>query len=272
MNPQIRYTTLTSGVTVEYVENGALAGTPLLLLHGLSDSWHSFLPLLPHLPHGARALAFTQRGHGQSSKPRNDYRLETLAADALAFLDAMHVDRAVVAGHSMGAAVAALLAARHPDRVESLALLGAFADFRGNAGVIELRQDVHNLTDPIDADFARAFQVSTIARMIDDDFIDLVVSDSQALPAFAWRNLIDGFVTTDLAAVFAEIEAPTTLIWGDCDVFVPHSDQQAMLSAIRRATLQVLADTGHAVHWDRPGETAAIIKSLIEEVAGRKAA
>src|SRR5262245_39284010 len=78
MNPQIKSTTLFTGVTVEYVENGALGGTPLLLLHGLSDSWHSFLPLLPHLPSSVRALAFSQRGHGKSSKPRNDYRLEAV--------------------------------------------------------------------------------------------------------------------------------------------------------------------------------------------------
>ena len=73
MNPQIKYVTLSTRVTVEYIENGALAGSPLLLLHGLSDSWHSFLPLLPHLPPDVRTLAFTQRGHGQSSKPRGDY-------------------------------------------------------------------------------------------------------------------------------------------------------------------------------------------------------
>jgi pimeloyl-ACP methyl ester carboxylesterase len=272
MNPQIKYITLSTGVTVEYVENGALAGTPLLLLHGLSDSWHSFLPMLPHLPQRVRSLAFTQRGHGQSSKPRDDYRLETLVSDTLAFLDAMHVERAIVAGHSMGAAVATLLAARHGDRVAGLALLGAFADFRGNAGIVELRQDVQHLTDPIDSDFARAFQISTIARMIDDDFIELVVSDSQALPSFAWRSLLNALVATDLAKAFGKIDAPTTLVWGDCDAFVPHSDQQAMLSAIPDATLRVLADTGHAVHWDRPGETAAIIKSLIQEVASRKAA
>ena len=272
MNPQIKYITLSTGVTVEYIENGALAGTPLLLLHGLSDSWQSFLPMLPHLPHRVRALAFTQRGHGQSSKPRDDYRLETLVSDALAFLDAMHVERAIVVGHSMGAAVATLLAARHGDRVAGLALLGAFADFRGNAGIVELRQDVQHLSDPVDSDFARAFQISTIARMIDDDFIELVVSDSQALPSFAWRSLLNAFVATDLAKAFGKIDTPTTLVWGDCDAFVPHSDQEAMLSAIRDATLRVLTDTGHAVHWDRPGETAAIIKSLIQEVASRKAA
>lgn len=272
MNPQIKYATLTTGITVEYVENGALGGAPLLLLHGLSDSWHSFLPVLPHLPHKARALAFTQRGHGQSSKPRGDYRLETLVADAVAFLDAMHVDRAIVVGHSMGATVATLLAAQHSDRVAGLALLGAFADFRGNAAVVELRQEVQGLTDPIDPDFARAFQVSTIARMVDDDFIDLVVSDSQALPSFAWQDLVDALIATDLTAAFGKIAAPTTLLWGDCDVFVPHSDQPSMLSSIHHATLRVLTETGHAVHWDRPGECAAAIKSLMQEVAHREAA
>lgn len=272
MNPQIKYVTLPTGVTVEYVETGALAGQPLLLLHGLSDSWHSFLPLMPHLPHRLRALTFTQRGHGQSSKPRSGYDLENLVADALAFLDAMHVERAVVAGHSMGAAVATLIAARHPERVAGLALLGAFADFRSNAGVVELRQDVADLTDPIDSEFARAFQISTIARMIDDEFIDLVVNDSQALPSFAWRGLIAALMATDVSAALGRIEAPTTLIWGDCDAFVPAADQDAMLQAIRRASLRVLPDTGHAVHWDRPSETAAIITSLMQEAASRKAA
>jgi pimeloyl-ACP methyl ester carboxylesterase len=272
MTPQIKYTTLPTGVTVEYVETGALGGEPLLLLHGLSDSWHSFLPLLPHLPQGMRALAFSQRGHGQSSKPRTNYGLDDLVADAVAFLDAMHVDRAVVAGHSMGAAVASLLAAKHPRRVAGLALLGAFADFAGNAAVVELRQDVQEMTDPIDSEFARAFQVSTIARMLDDDFIDLVVNDSQALPSFAWRGLIDALMAANLPAAFGKIVAPTTVIWGDCDAFVPHRDQQAIASAIRHATLRVLPDTGHAVHWDRPGETAALLTSLMREVASRKAA
>jgi non-heme chloroperoxidase len=272
MNPQIKYITLSTRVTVEYIENGALAGNPLLLLHGLSDSWHSFLPLLPHLPQGVRALAFTQRGHGQSSKPRGDYKLDTLVKDAIAFLDAMRIERAVIAGHSMGAAVATLLAAQHPERVAGLALLGAFADFRGNAGVIELRHDVQELTDPVDPDFARAFQVSTVARMIDDEFIDLVVADSQALPSFAWRALADALMASKLPAAFGKIEAPTSLIWGDCDAFVPRSDQDTMLSAIEHAQLYVLDDTGHAVHWDRPGETAGIIKALVANVAGRLAA
>jgi pimeloyl-ACP methyl ester carboxylesterase len=272
MNPQIKYVTLPTGVTVEYIESGALGGAPLLLLHGLSDSWHSFLPLLPHLPRQVRTLAFTQRGHGQSSKPRDGYSLAALAEDAKTFLDAMHIDRAIIVGHSMGAAVAALLAAAHPQQVAGLALLGAFADFRENGGVIALWQDVRDFSDPIEPAFARAFQVSTIARMVDDDFIDLVVADSQALPSFAWRGLTDAFLASNLPAAYRRIEVPTSLIWGDNDSFVPRSEQDAMLSAMRHATLHALDDTGHAVHWDRPGETAAIINALVKNVAARLAA
>lgn len=272
MNPQIKYATLPTGIAVEYIETGASTGAPLLLLHGLSDSWHSFLPVLPHLPKRVRALAFSQRGHGQSSKPSGGYSLESLAADAKAFLDAMHINRAVIAGHSMGAAVATVFAAAYPNRVAGLALLGAFADFRDNAAIIELRQDVRDLSDPIDPDFARAFQVSTIARVLDDEFLDLVVSDSEALPAFAWRSLADAFVTSNLPPAFRKIDAPTALIWGDQDIFVPRSDQQAMLSAIRRSKLHVLANTGHAVHWDRPGETATIINAVVQDAADRLAA
>ncbi|MDQ8728709.1 alpha/beta hydrolase [Bradyrhizobium sp. LHD-71] len=269
MIPQIKSTKLPTGVTVEFIEHGAATGAPLLLLHGLSDSWHSFLPLLPHLPQDVRALAFSQRGHGQSAKPRTGYSLDALTEDARAFLDAMHIDRAVVAGHSMGAAVAMMFAAAYPDRVAALALLGAFADLRTNVAVIALRKDVQDLSDPIDPAFAHAFQVSTTVRMIDDDFIDLVVSDSQALPSSAWRSLTEAFITSDLPATFTRIKAPARLIWGDQDVFVPRSEQDTLLSGVPHATLHVLEDTGHAVHWDKPGKTAGIIGSLMRDAAGR---
>ena len=45
-----------------------------------------------------------------------------------------------------------------------------------------------------------------------------------------------------------------------------------MLAAIKRAQLYTLDDTGHAVHWDRPGETAGILKALVQNVANRLAA
>ena len=58
---------LPTGVTLQYVEQGDPAGIPVLLLHGATDSWRSFEPVLPHLPSSIRAFALTQRGHGDAA-------------------------------------------------------------------------------------------------------------------------------------------------------------------------------------------------------------
>ena len=55
-------------VTLQYVERGETAGTPVIFLHGVTDSWRSFEPVLPHLPGSIRAFALSLRGHGDSSR------------------------------------------------------------------------------------------------------------------------------------------------------------------------------------------------------------
>ena len=106
--------TLDTGVTLEYAERGPRDAAAVILLHGVTDSWRSFEPLMAHLPADLRVLAMTQRGHGGSSRP-DDYRYAALAADVAGFMDALGVRRAVIAGHSMGSLVALRFAIDHPD-------------------------------------------------------------------------------------------------------------------------------------------------------------
>ena len=67
--------------TLSYVEQGDPAGVPIMLLHGVSDSCHSFAPLLPCLPPSLHVLAISQRGHGDSERPRFGYTPRDFAAD-----------------------------------------------------------------------------------------------------------------------------------------------------------------------------------------------
>ena len=89
MRSEIQTAELATGVTLEYTEQGDPSGVPVLLLHGLSDSRRSFERVLPHLPASIRALAVTQRGHGDSGKPESGYTADDFAADAAAFMDAL---------------------------------------------------------------------------------------------------------------------------------------------------------------------------------------
>src|SRR5690606_35294021 len=127
------FVSLATDVRVHAVQHGDAAGYPVLFLHGYSDSWFSFSPILPHLPGHWRAIAMDQRGHGDSGKPDDGYSIPGLAADAVALLDAMEIERASIVGHSMGSLVALQLALDRPDRVDRLALLGSAAHFRSEA-------------------------------------------------------------------------------------------------------------------------------------------
>jgi len=102
-------------------------GPPILLLHGLTATRRYVLHGSRILERaGRRTLSYDARGHGASggSHEPADYSYERLIADAIAVLDHLDIDRAHVAGHSMGAATAAGLAVAHPDRVRALILVG----------------------------------------------------------------------------------------------------------------------------------------------------
>ena len=58
---QVQRIKLPNGIELPYVEQGDPTGVPVLFLHGYSDSWHSFEPMLPHLPPSIRAIALTDR-------------------------------------------------------------------------------------------------------------------------------------------------------------------------------------------------------------------
>src|SRR5690606_21063866 len=172
---------LATGVRLHYAEAGPPDGAPVLFLPGLSDSWFSSSPVLPHLPPSLRALALSQRGHGDSERPPAGYTKADLAADVVAFLDAMGIARATVVGHSMGSAVAQRVAASYPERVARLVLAGSYVTAR-TEDLLALNEEIRALTDPVPDALARAFQHSTIHRPLPEVFVDAVVAESLKLP------------------------------------------------------------------------------------------
>ena len=108
----------------------------LVLLHGFPQTHLCWRPALPALARRFHCLALDLRGYGASSAPAEDaehlaYSKRAMAADVVAVLDALGVDRAVVAGHDRGARVAYRMALDHPGRVAGLAVLDVVptADF-----------------------------------------------------------------------------------------------------------------------------------------------
>ena len=266
--PRLGHAELRTGVSLPYAETGSPDGVPVVFLHGVIDSWHSFATVLPHLPASIRGLALTQRGHGEASRPAGGYDMGSFAADVAAFLDALGLHSAVLVGHSMGATVAQRFALDYPGRTRGLVLIGSFARFASNPDLLEFhRTTIAPLVEPVPAAVVREFQESTLAAPIDRAFLEHMIAEGSKPPARVWRAAFDGMLADAHADRLHRIAAPTLLQWGERDGFVPRSDQEALLAAIRGARLSIYRDTGHAVHWEAPARVAAEIVALVGQIA-----
>ena len=264
--PVLKLIELPGRVKLQYVEQGDRAGTPAIFLHGITDSWHSFEPVLPHLPESIHAFALSQRGHGDSDRPADGYSPSDFAADVSAFMSALNIERAVIAGHSMGSHIAQRFAIDYPERMLGLVLMGTFFTFRNNAAVAELREAVSKLSDPIDPAFALEFQQSTLAGTVPQAFLETVVEESLKVPARVWRAALKGLIEDEHSERLSEIEAPTLIVWGEQDMFCPRGDQDTLQAAIAGSELMVYPGAGHGLHWDEPERFAADLAAFIESL------
>lgn len=269
MNTVSTMATLPNGITLPYLEQGELRGAPVVMLHGFTDSQLSFEPLLSYLPPSWRTIAVTLRGHGDSAYPADaGFRLDDFIDDLALFLDELGINRAILVGHSMGSVIAEGFALSHPDRVQGLVLLGAFASLLTNEVVRGfLEEEVFTITDPVTHDFALAFQESTIGQPVDPTFIARIVTDNLKLPARVWRDTGRALLEKDYLNELRLIDVPTLLLWGEQDQMIDRSEQEMLASAIPGADLVAYADNGHAIHWEAPERVASDLIAFVNRIA-----
>lgn len=267
MSHDLRSARLSSGITLQYATQGNPAGVPVVFLHGVTDSWRSFEPVLPHLPDSVRAFAVTQRGHGDSDHPLDGYRARDFAHDLAEFLDVAGLETAVVVGHSMGGTNAIRFALDYPARTQGLMLVAAFASFRRSAAAVEFNDTaVRDLTDPIDVHLAREFQMGTLARPIPPSFFDAVVAETMKVPARVWRASFEAMLDDECTDELPAIRVPTLVLSGGQDAFSDSANQHALVSSIPGARRIEYEAAGHALHWEAPADFAADVLAFVESL------
>lgn len=254
---------LATGPRLHYAAHGDPDGEPILFLHGWPDSWFSFSRVVPLLQQRFHAFVLDQRGFGDSERPDGDYAIGTFAADVVAFLDAVSIEKATIVGHSFGSFVTRSTVLTSPERVTRVVLIGTGVS-AATPVLREVQATMRDLQDPVPLEFARDFQASTAHAPLPDWFFERIVAESLKLPARLWRRVLDGVIAYADAAQLAQITAPTLLLWGEHDALFSRTDQDRLLAAIRGAELRVYEDTGHCPNWERPERVAADLQAFLQ--------
>lgn len=257
--------TLGSGLTLSFMAQGDKSGPILVLLPGPTDSWRSYQSVLDRISRTIRTIAVSQRGHGDSDKPLTGYRVEDLAADVVPLLDALDIDRAVLAGHSGSCFIARRVAIDQSERVAGLVLEASPTTLQGDAGLKEfVKSIVSGLEDPIDPDFVRSFAIDTSSSEIGSELLDQMVSEQLKVPARVWREMFVGLLEYNDTAELERISAPTLLIWGDTDDLIKREMQEKLVERISYANLVVYPGAGHTPRWENPIRFASDMATFVE--------
>ena len=250
------------GRRIRHLRAGPATGAPLLLLHGFGADMSTWMFNQGALAEDRPVFAVDLPGHGGSSKEVGEGTIEGLAEAVLAYMDAVGIDSAHIVGHSLGGAIATLIALDSPERVTGLTLI-APAGFG----------------DEIAQDFIEGFIGETRARKL-KPFIEMLVADPDlvtadmveevlkfkrldgaltALRAIADASFSDGAQTFSLRDRLGDVDVPVRVIWGETDRILPvgHAEGLPHSVAVTR-----LAGAGHIPHMEKAAEVNAIIKAI----------
>ncbi len=255
---------LPNGVKLAYVELGNPKGEPLLLLHGYTDSSRSWSLVAPYLGN-YRLLIPDQRGHGAADAPACCYSISAYADDARLFLDALGVERADVAGHSMGSMVAMAMAAEYPERVASITLIGSTAMVPVKRGDW-LYEQAAALKWPIDpnSQFMRDWHPVNQPTPVDPVFAKAVFDELLTIPLHVWRGVMRELAAVPAGRHAADIKAPVLVLSGGKDPLFPADHHASLLKAFPAAQAQVFPELGHNPVWEKPAAVAAAMRRFLD--------
>ncbi|WP_369935274.1 alpha/beta fold hydrolase [Xanthomonas tesorieronis] len=266
--------------TLAGLRGGDPHGRKVLAVHGWLDNAASFVPLSAQLPQLDLAmLDLPGHGHSASLPAGAEYLLTGALHPLLDAADALGWERFAVIGHSMGAAIASILAAAAPQRVEQLVaieMLGGLAETV--EGTVERLRDSVAATRRASASPLRVFPdlaAPVRARMLANQLSEpaarlLVERGVEAVEGgYVWRS--DRRLTLPTAvrlsepqvqALLAGIECPTRVIYADpAQAYFPEALRNERAARLRHGRVHVLPGTHH-LHMEQPAAVAALLRDF----------
>jgi pimeloyl-ACP methyl ester carboxylesterase len=258
-------------LTINYDVQGE--GEPLLLIPYLSADHACYAFQLPAYTKHFSCIAIDLPGSGESDKPPGPYSTDDYADQVAAFLGAIGVERAHVAGVSLGGAVGIHLAARHPGRVRSLSLHSSWpaGDDYLKVVVEQWRTLASSLPTVADVVIQGIFPWCFTPEMYVEraEFVDGLadfVRSRPAQPVEAFLAQTEAAMTHDAGAVLGDVDAPTLITFGAHDLVCSTRFAEPLESGIRGSESVVFEHLSHAgLHEDPETFNRATLDFLLRQ-------
>lgn len=241
-------------------------GIPLVLLHGFPLNRQIWRPIVPLLEKKCRLIIPDLRGFGESPQEVEDYSMRLLAADVHQLLDRLNIEKAVIAGHSMGGYVALEFAHAYPHRIKGLALVASQADAdspeRRQARLITAREvrsrGIRYISEGMPSKLSAYEAIQTqLSQIISACSVPVVVA---ALKAMADRR--------DANEWLPEIQVPLLAIAGGKDQLIPVEKAYSLIKLVNKGWVIEIPEVGHMPMMESPQKTADALFQLICAVNG----
>ncbi|MBN1799758.1 MAG: alpha/beta hydrolase [Spirochaetales bacterium] len=247
-----------NGIRLHYVQ-GPRNGPPVVLVHGLSDCWQTFLTLIPFLYPYYTIYAPDLRGHGSSDRT-DSYKILDYAGDIRELLSRLFDEPVCLIGHSLGAAIALYLAATHPEKCKSVTLIDPFvfddivhdenfrSYFTGCLEAVTKHNDVLSLFNAIKETGALAKKRA----------LDLFRLDKGTITAVLEKRVFQGF---ELQRLLPAVSCPALLLRGnpDREGHITEAKADCLQKNLKDCAVEYLETASHVVHLDEPMKTAQYI-------------
>lgn len=274
------------GLRVAGLRAGTRDGTPVLALHGWLDNAASFVPLAARLPALDWALVDLP-GHGLSDPLPADaaYTTPQAIVQVLAIMDALGWERCVLLGHSMGAAIASLVAAVAPRRTQALVAIEALGGLAAPASqtVERLRAHVAALAAFSDkqlrvfTDIAAPVRARMLANQLDEASARLLVERGVRPVAGGWSWRSDPRLMLPTAVrmteeqvrdVLGAIQCPAQVIYATpAQPYFPEPERSQRAALLAHGRLHTLPGHHH-LHMDQPEAVAVVIRDFLGTIPG----
>jgi len=256
-----------NGARIHYQCDGPEGAPVVLFSNSLGTNLHMWDEQIPALAEKYRVLRYDSRGHGQSQAAPGPYTIEGLGKDALALLDALHIDKAFFCGLSLGGVIAQWIGVNASDRVNAIVISNSAAKIGGdefwNKRIEKLREV--GIAPVASAQVSRWFTERYVAAQ--PQIIEKMKQMFVATPLDGYIATCEALRDCDLRESIQRIRTRTLVISGAHDVVTPPPDGKFIASQIPGAQYAEL----NASHLSNIEDAAEFTSALTRFLAGQEA-